>query len=224
MHGKDEMNHSGGSSPKSAVSAESAMTVGSRLRGWTGMNKIVPEEGMSEDIPEEGLRERIEEIEVEREMVREVLEEDKELEDIKVVEKARGVTTTSKKMSVEVRRKEGVTLQVVLRSPWSGKVCCMKVIEGVGLCVLRDTGYVMIHYLRAGLKEYYRLLDVISLKTSQVIASVHLETPEDLGPSDVASSSKLRLAPFWQWRGFHAARKDEVCEAGHILGLVMNEA
>jgi len=31
-------------------------------------------------------------------------------------------------------------VRVVLRSPGTGKLVCLKVVEGAGLCVLRDTG------------------------------------------------------------------------------------
>jgi len=60
--------------------------------------------------------------------------------------------------------------------------------------------------------SFIRLLDVISTSTHSVIASIHLETPEDRGPSDIASSSKapLRLSPFWQWKGLHSTCKEEV--------------
>jgi len=53
---------------------------------------------------------------------------------------------------------------------------------------------------------------VISLTNLGVVASVDLEAPEDRGPSDVASCSKLRLSPFWSWRGLNVARRNEVRE------------
>jgi hypothetical protein len=136
VHGKEEHENSGTSSPKSGISTESSKTVGSRIRGWT----------RTAVVPEEGLTERIEEIEVGREMEREALEEEREMDDMKAVEEAKGGTTPregpnqgSDKMS-GAGREDRVTVRVVLRSPGTGKLVCLKVVEGAGLCVLRDTG------------------------------------------------------------------------------------
>ena len=134
MHGKEEHEHSGASSPKSGVSAESSKTVGSRLRAWTGMEPAVADE----------LKEKIEELEVEREVEREEREEEREREDMKVVEEARGAVTPREDVThggIRGGQEGGMTVRMVLRSPGVGEVIWMKVVEGVGLCILRNTGY-----------------------------------------------------------------------------------
>lgn len=129
VHGKEEHEHSGTTSPRSVVSAESNKTVASRLRGWA----------KQETVEEEGLKERIEEIEVEIEVEKEVLEEQREAEDLKVVEAARGAVTP-KEDSVSAWTDGQLSTRVVLRTPGLGKISCFKVVDDVGLCVLRDTG------------------------------------------------------------------------------------
>ena len=66
--------------------------------------------------------------------------------------------------------------------------------------------------LPSALIDKDRLLDVISLSTLEWVTSIDLETPEGRGPTDIATSSKtpMRIAPFWQWRSVHVAKRDEV--------------
>lgn len=58
-------------------------------------------------------------------------------------------------------------------------------------------------------------MNIISLATLEVTASIQLEAPEqvaDQKPSTAASSSKIpvKLAPFWQWRDLHLAPSHDV--------------
>ena len=127
VHGKEDHEHSGVSSPKSGVSVEVSKAVGGRLRNWT-----------RNTVPDEDLQERIQEIEVEREMEREVLEENKEAEDLRLVQEARGPPRLREEVG---GLREEVTVRVVLRQPGCGKVVSLRTFEEVGLlCVLRDTG------------------------------------------------------------------------------------
>jgi hypothetical protein len=90
----------------------------------------------------ERVRERIAEVEVEREMERETREEEKEKEDRRAVEQARKtpVQTPMEESNDTLGYREELVVRVVLPQPARGKVVCLKVVDEIGLCVLRDTG------------------------------------------------------------------------------------
>ncbi|ORY34903.1 hypothetical protein BCR39DRAFT_515490 [Naematelia encephala] len=194
VHGKDEL-EAGTSTPRSIVSIDSTITVGSRLRGWTRT---------SVDKDKDDLKERMEEVEVELEMEKEIRVEEKEKGERKVIEEAiirtptpreeKGFDLPERRASGDVDWDHVQVKRLVLPDAGKGKVVVMKVLEGAGLCVLRDQG----------------LLDVFDLDTLSLVQHTDLETPEPLPPSKTASSSKdrLRLSPFWQWRGLHLAKTE----------------
>jgi hypothetical protein len=92
------------------------------------------------------VKDRIQEVEVEREMEREVREEEKEKEDQRVVEQARKTPlhTPGEERDQGLRDLRGAArpavVRVVLPSPVRGKIVSLKVLEEVGLCVVRDNG------------------------------------------------------------------------------------
>ena len=134
VHGKEELEHSGASSPLSGISVESSKTVGSRLRGWTRTEVTAVNEELNE---------RIEEIEVERGMERGLLEEEKEIGDMRIVGQAGRALISGEEHArpgSDSQAEARTTTRLVLRSPGLGKVVCLKVVEGLGLVVLRDIG------------------------------------------------------------------------------------
>ncbi|WWD20135.1 hypothetical protein CI109_104611 [Kwoniella shandongensis] len=196
VHGKEEQEtHSGAASPKSIASATTDSGGNtSRFGFWRGSNSI---DEASE------LREQMEEVEVDRAMEKEKLEDQKEREDLKMVEAAIERSPTPAMMVDKDQGRHSNTSEearkvsrVILASAGRGKIVAMKVFEEVdALCILRDEG----------------LLDVFSLTTLSSIAHVNLGTSEELKPSSTASSSKttLKIPHFWSWRDVHVAKNGE---------------
>lgn len=138
VHGQVGLEHSGVASPKSAISE--TKSVGSRLRGWIGTGE---DDEVGKEKEKAELKERIGEIEVEREMEREIMEEDREKVEMRVIEDARRTPTprTATLEEVPKRDEDGLRVRrVVLPRPGFGEVMDMKVVKRVGLCVLRDIG------------------------------------------------------------------------------------
>ncbi|KAI9633004.1 uncharacterized protein MKK02DRAFT_40384 [Dioszegia hungarica] len=185
VHSKEDIaEHSGAVSPKSAKSAESGRTISTRLMGWMGADENTEEKDRNE------LMERVAEVEVEREMIREVEEDKREAEDEKIIQEARRTPLRTPRLSSgpeDGTRRTGRVTRIVLRETARGKVVQLKVDEDLGvLLVLRDIG----------------LLDVISLVTLEVTDAIDVEAPE------VSTKQKFRLPPFWHWQGINILQHD----------------
>ena len=137
VHGKQEHEPTaaGSTSPRSTISFESSRTF-TDMFGWR--------KGDEEEKRTRELKEKMEEVEVEREMQRETREERREAGEARVLEHAqrtprglqrRKTVYGSSGTEVDVRR-------VVLDQSDMGRVVCVKVFEGFGLCILRDVGWV----------------------------------------------------------------------------------
>ncbi|WVQ79391.1 hypothetical protein IAT38_001488 [Cryptococcus sp. DSM 104549] len=191
VHGKEEnQESSGAASPKSSMSVSTESTVG-RFGFWRHSSASI--DGVRD------LQDQMEEIEVERAMEKERKEGQKEKEDLKLVEEAMdrsptpGATFNFQQTHADVHGcdwEDKQVVRVVLRSPGTGKVVELKVLEELDtLCVLRDQG----------------LLDIFSLATLDCTASIDLESPEDTP----GSKPGLRIPHFWSWRGVHLAKKED---------------
>jgi hypothetical protein len=92
------------------------------------------------------LMERVAEVEVEREMIREVEEDKREAEDGKIIHEAKRTPSGTPRLSGDPGDRTGQTgraTRIVLRDTARGKVVQLKVDEDLGvLLVLRDIGYV----------------------------------------------------------------------------------
>lgn len=136
VHSKEDISQQDGGavSPRSSKSTESARTISTRLMGWIGDEKVSNERERKE------LMERVQEVEVEREMLREVEEDRREEEEEKLIESARrtpvGTPTLGRDAEVATRVK-----RIILRQAPRGKIVLLKADEEVGvLIVLRDIG------------------------------------------------------------------------------------
>jgi hypothetical protein len=137
VHGKEEHDHSGATTPKSASSDKTGGHAKASHKSRWGR-------GVAED---GGLRAQMEEIEVEREMEKEEREERGEMEGLRMVEKALispkgGAIPLKEDVQAADKGHEGESLRrVVLRSPRKGRIVKMDVYQELGsLFVLRDIG------------------------------------------------------------------------------------
>jgi hypothetical protein len=139
VHSKEEISQSDGGavSPRSSSgrSADSGRTISTRLKGWVGEDERTGTEKQRKE-----LMERMQEVEVEREMLREVDEERRELEEERSIEMAKRSHVGTPSIGSESRL-QGTVRRIVLRSPASGRIVQLKADEPAGiLLVLRDIG------------------------------------------------------------------------------------
>ena len=171
------------------------------------------------------MKERLEEVEVQREMEREVEEDKRDKDDIKALERCLTSTPqpesgqTSAVEDVQTDAQPGGSLKrIVLDQPSRGSIVCVRVLERVHvLAVLRDIGYV---WCKPD-DLTFRILDLISLDSLEVAQSVPLEQPEPRSDEAGETKSSRRLPPFWSWRGVHLAQAEDVGSpvfSLHILG------
>lgn len=59
--------------------------------------------------------------------------------------------------------------------------------------------------------DHHSILDIISLITLEVTESINLEEPEP------APKLKLRLSPFWQWRGVQVIQHANVSHFSDLI-------
>lgn len=138
----------GATSPKSTHSTESSRTVGSRFMGMS-LPRPWSDERLDQQEQEHRaeLMEKVAEVEVEREMIKEVEEEKKDRKEEKMIRKAQveGMGSAMRKGSASrVRVGSGAgqmrrVKRIVLREYTVGKVVQMRVLEG-SLMILRNTG------------------------------------------------------------------------------------
>jgi hypothetical protein len=225
VHSKDDIEGSGLTSPppgqqgsRSTASLESNRTIGG-IRAWF---KSDEEKAMERD---KEMKERLEEVEVQREMEREVEEDKRDKDDIKALERCLTSTPqpesgqTSAVEDVQTDAQPGGSLKrIVLDQPSRGSIVCVRVLERVHvLAVLRDIGYV---WCKPD-DLTFRILDLISLDSLEVAQSVPLEQPEPRSDEAGETKSSRRLPPFWSWRGVHLAQAEDVGSpvfSLHILG------
>lgn len=137
VHGREE-HESGTTSPRSTVSYESQQTIGGRLRAWT-RSSAEAERARSED-EKKDLDERMGEVEVERQMERELLDDEREKEDRKVVQEAISDQEARSSQKGTASGRASVR-RLILGHPKGGRIVCLRVIEELDmLAVLRETG------------------------------------------------------------------------------------
>lgn len=136
VHSKEEIaDASGAASPRSTRSTESNRTIKTRLMGWIG-----GEDGQAEK-DRKDLMERVQEVEVEREMAKEVEEDKRELEDEQIINKARRTPTGTPRQDNGEMSAGFRTRRITLPMPWKGKITRLLVDEDSEvLLILRDIG------------------------------------------------------------------------------------
>lgn len=191
---KEEPERNGGSiTPKSDSSDSSGRHITSRISGMFSSNA-------EEECAEREAKAKIEELEVEREMVRNAAEDAREAEE------ARQLQAAEPRVAAKAATEDGRSIpryadskareapvRIVLPEPGRGTIVDLAVLEEVNeLVVLRDVG----------------LLDVITLSTLQLITHVSLD---HAAPPTVTGEVNRtpRLAPSWLWRRVHLAAREE---------------
>ncbi|WWC92997.1 uncharacterized protein L201_007961 [Kwoniella dendrophila CBS 6074] len=211
LHGRDENiqnntnnDRSGATSPKSIISnsTDGTTTTTTGRFGFFGRNSLSTEN----ESDKEQEKEKIKEFQVDLEMEKESREDQKELEDMKLIENAieRSSTPTITQGDQPLSRTEtvnsrmGCIRRIILKDAGKGKIVQLKVFQDLDtLAILRDEG----------------ILDLFSLTTLKHLVTVNPEVPEEAKGSGTGSSSKsaLRIPLFWQWKNVQLARKDDTC-------------
>jgi hypothetical protein len=105
--------------------------------GWMGDDKAAEKE-------KKDFAERMQEVEVEREMLREVEEDRREVEEERIIEKARRTPLGSPRADSEASKERNTSAgvkRIILGDAGRGKIVQLKVDEGIStLMVLRDIG------------------------------------------------------------------------------------
>ena len=190
-------------SPRSTHSTESNRTLSNRFMPWRSDDT----DSRAAHDRDKLLMEKVAEVEVEREMEREVAEDERERVEEKLVRDAQDAVTPRESMVIDDaaagrfheasgQRGTDTRRRIVLPDRTFGSAVRLLVEQSIGaLLVLRDTG----------------VLDVVSLDNEKHISSLRIEQLDDgRAATGSGSNAPFKLHKHWKWQDLQAVTVDQV--------------